>query len=160
MKIKTKFFVFLWLWWIISIPLQAQEVVTTSGGYGISAGSKVTWTIGEPVTETVTGTNAILTQGFNQGDLLITMIKNRENAGLILKVYPNPAQDQLSISTGDSEIDNLRYVIIDMSGKILTRKTLTGNKTDISLSGLTPSTYLLKVYQKQKEIGVYKIIKK
>ena len=160
MKIITKSFALLWLLWIISVSLQAQEVVTTSGGYAESTSAKVTWTIGEPVTETITGTTNILTQGFNQGDLIITLIKSPELPGLLLKVFPNPANDNLRISSGNSELENLKYVLIDMGGKVVAEKRLAGRESDISVSGLAPSTYLLKVYQNKKEIGVFKIVKK
>jgi hypothetical protein len=140
--------------------LQAQEVITTSGGYAESTSAKVTWTIGEPVTETVIGTNNILTQGFNQGDLIITLIKAPELPGLILKVFPNPANDNLRISARNAKLENLKYVLIDMAGKVVSERRLTDGESDISVSALAPSAYLLKVYQNKKEIGVFKIIKK
>jgi len=143
-----------------AIGMQAQEVVTSAGGYGTTTGAKVTWTIGEPIIETFTGTNSILTQGFNQGNILVTMIKGPEESGLTIKVYPNPASDHIRISTGGSEIGNLKYLIIDIGGRVLVERNLSGSETDISVSSLIPSIYFLKVYQNKKEIGVYKIIKK
>jgi hypothetical protein len=160
MKIKTKLYLWLCLLCTFSVAVQAQEVVATSGGYGETSGAKVTWTIGEPVTETISGTNSILTQGFNQGDLIITMIKNPEEAGLTLKVFPNPVNENLTISAVNSEVNNLKYVLINMGGKVLIERNLSGSVSDISVRGLAPSTYLLKVYQGRKEIGVFKIIKK
>jgi hypothetical protein len=160
MKIKMKFYLFLCLPWVIVNTLLAQEVVTSSGGYAATSGGKLTWTIGEPVTETISGTNATLTQGFNQGKLLITVIKNPENTGLTFKVYPNPANDYLRLSVGEEETGNLKYFLIDMGGKMLFERNLFGTETDISIGTLPASVYLLKVYQNNKEIGVYKIIKK
>jgi hypothetical protein len=160
MKIKTKLYLWLWLLCTLPVTLQAQEVISTSGGYGETSGAKVTWTIGEPVTETIAGTNSILNQGFNQGDLIITMIKNLEEAGLTIKIYPNPAHDQLRVSVEDLEIDNLRYVLVDMGGKVLSERKLSGAETNISVNELARSSYILKVYQNFKEIGVFIIIKK
>jgi hypothetical protein len=160
MKIRFKFYLILCLPWIIVNILQAQEVVTSAGGYATSASAKITWTIGEPVTETVTGASAILTQGFNQGDLIPTLIKNPDIPGLILKVYPNPTRDNLQISVGDTDLENLNYILFDMGGKVVNKNILKGIESDIPFGNLTPSTYFLKIYQKKKEIGVYKIIKK
>lgn len=159
-KTGTKFSIMLCLLLIYTVALQAQEVVTSSGGYGTTAGARVTWTIGEPVTETLSGTNSILTQGFNQGDIIITMIRNPEKPGLTFKVYPNPASDHIRISAAGSETGNLKYMIIDMSGKVLIEKNLSGAESDISVGHLAPSNYFLKVYQNNREIGVFKIIKK
>lgn len=160
MKIKTNFYLWLWLLCTLPVTLQSQEVVTTSGGYAESTSAKVTWTVGEPVTETVIGTNSILTQGFNQGDLIITLVKNPEESGLILKVFPNPANDRVNISVVQTEIENLRYILTDINGKVLSNNKLQGYETDIPVSDLSPALYLLKIYKGRKEIGVYKIIKK
>jgi Secretion system C-terminal sorting domain len=160
MKIRTKSNSLVCLLWIITISLQAQEVITTSGGYGETSGAKVTWTIGEPITETVTGTSTILTQGFNQGDLIITLIKSTESPGLILKVFPNPAGENLNISSSDPELENLNYILIDMGGKVISRNTIKGIEYNIPVGYLSPNTYFLKIYQNKSEIAIFKIIKK
>jgi hypothetical protein len=159
MKIKTR--VNLWLCLLSALPLtlQAQEVVTTSGGYASSSSAQVTWTIGEPVTETLTGTTSILTQGFNQGDFIITLIKSPESRGLILKVFPNPAAENLNISVSDPELENLNYILIDMGGKVISRNTIKGIEYNIPIGYLSPNTYFLKIYQKKTEIAIFKIIK-
>ena len=159
MKIKMKYSSMLCLLSVLPIILQAQEVVTTSGGYGSSASAKVTWTIGEPVTETVTGTNSILTQGFNQGDLIITIIKDPELSGLNIKAYPNPATDHLKISVGNSDLDYLDYILFDIRGQVIKKNKLKGVQSEIPMGNLAPSTYLLKIYKNNTEIAIFKIIK-
>jgi hypothetical protein len=42
------------------------EVISSSGGYFDNTNASLSWTLGEPVIETLTETNAILTQGFHQ----------------------------------------------------------------------------------------------
>ena len=154
-----KLSLWLCLFCLFSITLQAQEVVTTSGGYGETTGARVTWTIGEPVTETVTGTTTILTQGFNQGDLIITLIKSPELPGLNVKVYPNPTSEYLKLSVGDADVENLNYILVDMGGKVVNKNILKGMESEIPMGNLTPSTYFLKIYQKKTEIAIFKIIK-
>lgn len=159
MKIKTKYYSMLCLLLVLPIILQAQEIVSSSGGYGSSASAKVTWTIGEPVTETVTGINSILTQGFNQGDLIITIIKEPELPGLNVKAWPNPVSDNLKISIGETELDNLNYILFDIGGKVVRQNKLKGVQSEIPMGNLTPSTYLLKIYRNNAEIAIFKIIK-
>ncbi len=159
MKFTTKHLALLCLICFLSSVLKAQEVITTSGGYGSSASAKVTWTIGEPVTETVTGTNSILTQGFNQGDLILTIIKDPELSGLSIKVYPNPATDNLKVSVYDSELDYLDYILFDIKGQIIQKNKLNGVQSDIPMGNLAPSTYFLKIYKNNTEITIFKIIK-
>lgn len=160
MKLKEKCIILLCLIWIIYIPLQAQEIITTSGNYGTTSAAHVTWTIGEPLTETAAGLNNVLTQGFNQGDLIITTIKKPEFQEINIRAFPNPASDHLKIVTEGSEFESLRYVVYDMNGKTVLENQLSGSETDIPIGNLSPSTYLIKVFQNRKEIILFKIIKK
>jgi len=45
---------------------KAQQVIASSGGYFEGENVSLNWTVGEPVIETFTGGNLILTQGFQQ----------------------------------------------------------------------------------------------
>ena len=49
-----------------SFHAKAQQVVATSGGYFEGENVTLSWTLGEPVVETFTGNNVVLTQGFQQ----------------------------------------------------------------------------------------------
>ncbi len=51
---------------IITPTLNAQQVISSGGGHFEGSQLSVNWTIGEPVTETFTGNDVILTQGFQQ----------------------------------------------------------------------------------------------
>ncbi len=158
MKIKLSAFNLILLLFI-SIATQAQEVIASSGGIASSTSAKVSWTIGEPVTETITGTNSILSQGFNQGDLILTMIKDPELQGFEVKVYPNPASDVLKISAGNDSSEELDYTLINMEGQVVRQNTLKGGESVIPLGNLSPSIYFLKLYRNNKELAIIKIIK-
>jgi len=160
MKSQIKLFTLLCLLSCLTITTRAQEVITTSGGDGTTSGANVNWTIGEIVTETAVGTNNILTQGFNQGDLLITKIIKEKLPGVSFNVYPNPASDHLKIVSKETDYENMRFVLYDINGRPLIEKTLTGIETDIPIRNLNPSIYLLKVYQNNTEVTIFKIIKK
>ena len=159
MKSKLKL---LWLFICCAfcITTQAQEIITSSGSHGTTTGSDVSWTIGEIITETAESTNSILTQGFNQGDLLITKIVKTELPDLDFNVYPNPASDLLKLVTNEPNYENLRFILYDFSGRKLIDRPLTDRVTDIPIRNLRASTYFLKVYQNKTEIILFKIIKK
>jgi hypothetical protein len=160
MKIRLKLFTWLFLLCCFTLQLQSQEIITTSGGYGSASNAKVSWTIGEPVTETVVGLNIILNQGFNQGEVISTSLIKAEIPGLTIRVYPNPASDHLELFNQENLHENLRYTLIDLNGKVLIENKCSGIYTSISIGNLKPSTYLLKVFLNNKEISVFKIIKK
>lgn len=160
MKFTKKHQVILVLLAALSINAHAQEVVATSGGFGTTASAKVTFTIGETITETITSTGVALTQGFNQGELVITIVRDSEINGLNLKVFPNPTTDIVNITSDTEGIDNLRFVVIDLFGRKLRDEKLVLPMTQFTVSELKSGIYLLKVLAGNKEIGIYRIIKK
>jgi hypothetical protein len=59
----------------------SQQVIATAGSSGSGTGIQLSWTIGEPVIETFTGANNILTQGFHQ--TLLMRVTYPSNAGIV-----------------------------------------------------------------------------
>ena len=51
---------------LFAIQTNAQQVIATSGGYYQNENISLSWTVGEPVIETFTAGDVILTQGFQQ----------------------------------------------------------------------------------------------
>jgi hypothetical protein len=57
-------------------------------------------------------------------------------------IYPNPATDKLIISVKD--VTGLLLKIMDISGKIILQQKILNNTTEITLSRLSPGTYLVQ----------------
>lgn len=51
---------------MLCFQAKAQQVIATAGGYSIGETVTLSWTLGEPITETLAGDEVILTQGFQQ----------------------------------------------------------------------------------------------
>lgn len=81
------------------ICIQAQnlssefEVIANAGEYSSSLNGNLSlsWTLGEPVVETIYGNKLILTQGFQQPDELTLGVSGVSLTELGLNVFPNPA---------------------------------------------------------------------
>ena len=73
----------------------------------------------------------------------IDPISVEETEKLEIAVFPNPAKEQLTIST-DKPLHNLR--IFSISGRLITNKNnLTGaNYGQVNISNLQPGVYLLQ----------------
>ena len=142
------------------ITSAAQQVVASSGNTASAGGYTLAWTLGEPVIETFTGSNNILTQGVHQTNLFVTNLQDFNLPGLQVTVYPNPTGDFLTIEITSQETEIFHYALSDITGRrILLKKMLTlSEKTDMSsyVSGI----YLLQVLNSRFEhVKVCKIIK-
>ena len=142
--------------------LKAQEVILPAGGNASgSGGSSVSYSIGQIVYTTHTGTNGSEAQGVQQPYEISVVIGIPEANGINLSVtaYPNPTSDYLTLEVGNYDSANLQYLIFDVSGKLLQTIDAQGPTTQIEIRALAPGNYFVKVLDNKEEIKVFKIIK-
>ena len=154
MRISACYAVFLSMVFPLCLHGQSiqQSVIGSAGGEFNKANASVSWTIGEVMTETYVHSNAILTQGFHQGNLIINRTEEESLPDLTLKAYPNPVVDILLI---ESPVVGLKYRIIDVNGKVISNGIFDTVHEEMDFSNLPPGMYFLSVDQKI----VYKITK-
>lgn len=142
--------------------LQAQQTITTAGGDGSGSGGSVSYTVGQTVYTTASGTNGSVAEGVQQPFEIsvVTAIESAKSISLEFVVYPNPATDYVVLKIGDYEVANLNYQLYDLGGKLLEKNKIQGSETNISMQSLMPSTYFLRILDKDKVIKIFKIIKK
>ncbi len=101
--------------------LQAQESVNATGGDASGSGGSVSYSVGQVVYTTNTGTNGSVTQGVQQPYEIsvVTAIEEAKGINLTVTAYPNPATDYLTLRIDEFEISNLSFQLYDMSGKLL-----------------------------------------
>lgn len=142
--------------------LQAQEAVLASGGDASGSGGSISYSVGQVVYTTSTGTSGYsVAEGVQQPYEISVIIGVEEDSGLKLEcmAYPNPAKDHLTLKILDYDIEDLSYQLYDLTGNLLENEKLVGNETTISLGKLAPANYFLKITDNQKEIKIFKIIK-
>ena len=141
--------------------LQAQESVNATGGDALGSGGSASYSVGQVVYTTNTGTNGSVAQGVQQAFEIsvVTGIEEAKGINLSVSAYPNPTTDYLTLEVKDVELLNLHFQMYDMNGKLLQNEKITGNQTSIVMSNLVPATYFVKVIQGNKEVKTFKIIK-
>jgi len=141
--------------------LQAQESVNATGGDASGSGGSASYSVGQVVYTTNTGTNGYVVQGVQQPYEIsvVTGIEEAKGINLSVSAYPNPTTDYLTLEVKDVELSNLSYQLYDMNGKLLQSEKIAGNQTSISMNNLVPATYFVKVVQGNKEVKTFKIIK-
>lgn len=145
---------------LLTVWLPAQEVISVAGETQNISGYEISWTLGEPVIETVSTETTVLTQGFHQSKLTVTAIDELLVSDLELKVYPNPTTDFVIVHMGSTAI-NAGLSLFDFSGKLLQQYLLTEPDARLNLTAYASGTYILKIYQEDKTpVQSFKIIKR
>jgi hypothetical protein len=146
--------------------LQAQESVNATGGNASGSGGSVSYTVGQVVYTTNTGTTGSVASGVQQTYEISTVngLENAKDISLMVTIYPNPVANNLTLKVENDELSTLSFQLYDMNGKLLEDRKITGIQTSIAMGNLVPATYFLKVVQTkhaspQQVIKSFKIIK-
>lgn len=139
----------------------AQESINATGGDASGGGGSSSYSIGQVVYTTNTGTSGSVAQGVQQAFEIsvVTGIEKAKGINLSVTAYPNPTTDYLTLRIDEFEILNLSFQLYDMSGKLLQNEKITGNQTSIAMGNLVPSNYFVKVIQGNREVKTFKIFK-
>ena len=142
--------------------LQAQTSVNTTGGNASGSGGSTSYTVGQVVYQTHTGTNGSVAEGVQQPYEIsvVTAIEQAKTIDLTVTAYPNPATDYLTLSISEFKLSGLSYQLFDMSGRLLFHEKITGSQTNIVMSQLGSASYLLVVKQENIRLKTFKIVKK
>jgi opacity protein-like surface antigen len=141
--------------------LQAQQNVNAAGGEASGSGGSVSYSVGQVVYTTNTGTSGTVAQGVQQPYEIsvVTGIEEAKGINLSVTVYPNPTTDHLTLNIGEFDLSNLSYQLYDINGNLLQTRKITGYQTSISMSNLVPSTYFVRVIIGSQSVKEFKIIK-
>lgn len=141
---------------------QAQNIIPATGGNTTSSGGSVSYTVGQIVYTSSSGTNGSVDPGVQQPYEIsvITGINDPIGINLICTAYPNPVNDFLTLEVKNIQNKNLSYLLYDMNGRVLDSKRMTDIRTIIPMANFHPATYFLKIFNNHTEVKIFKIIKK
>lgn len=133
--------------------VQAQTSVNATGGDASGGGGSVSYSVGQVVYTTHTGTSGSVAEGVQQPYEIsvVTGLEEAQSINLSVTAYPNPTTDYLTLRIDEFEISNLSFQLYDMNGKLLQNEKITGNQTSIVMSNLLPATYFVKVIGETKK---------
>ncbi|MCI4669515.1 MAG: T9SS type A sorting domain-containing protein [Bacteroidia bacterium] len=135
------------------------EVVSPAGEAMSTSDMNVSWTLGELVVETYSGTDIVLTSGFEQPKSIPTSIEGFEVDFGKVKVFPNPVSQTLFIEREKSN-GSLNLNLYDISGKHVLSTSIKSLSGEINMSNLAKGTYTLRLSDSkgaQKTVRVRKL---
>jgi hypothetical protein len=133
------------------IQLQGQrlELVSNAGEYYFNSNLSLSWSLGEPVTETFNTNGVILTQGFQQiSDGTVLAPEQKSIKPFDLQIKPNPVNDKVFIKVIKSQNNQAQLYqveIFSILGEIIHKDFYNENIIEIDLSKLKPGAYMIKV---------------
>jgi hypothetical protein len=136
-----------------------QEVIASAGGYNVSGGVSISWTLGETIIPTFQNGNLILTHGF-QSQLIVTAVEENLDVLVNIKVFPNPASEIVNIQF-DTPVDGEIVVyLLDSQGRLVKRDLIEPAmaQKQLNLQDMAAGIYYIKLV-KGKLVNVYKVVK-
>ncbi len=141
--------------------LKAQEVILSTGGNALGSGGSASYSVGQIVYTTNTGTNGSVAQGVQQPYEISVVTGIEEAKGITLQcsAYPNPTNNDLTLKVENIELSTFNFQLFDINAKLIEAKKIESSETSIVMVNLVPATYFLKIIKNNKEVKTFKIIK-
>jgi hypothetical protein len=140
-------------------PISSLQLLSSAGDSYKNSSYELDWSLGEILTETNGNSTITLTQGFHQSNYTVTAVDQLENMQFEISAFPNPATDYLTLSIEDPHIENFKYFLTDLNGKVLQESKISTNRQQINLMKLPAGLYFLKVRSLNNIEKTFKIIK-
>ena len=145
---------------LCTLGLYAQETVPASGSNATGSGGSSSYTVGQILYTTFTGSNGSVSQGVQQPyEISTTVGFERTEIDLFIAAYPNPADHTLILTIGNYVNNKLIYQLYDLSGKLLDSKQIINGSTRIDIHNLPSSAYLLSVMDGDSTLKTFRIVK-
>ena len=157
MKTKQLFFLFSFLFFL---KANAQQSLNAAGGDATGSNGKISYTIGQIDYVSATGSNGSVSQGVQQPFEIFTLgTDDFPNIILQAIVYPNPTSSNINLIIENYSIDNLHYNLYDIQGRSIANQKITQQGTNITMENLQNANYFLQVFDNNKTLKTFKIIK-
>lgn len=137
------------------------DVITTAGDYYSNAAGSISWTLGEPMGETYSVTNNILTQGFQQPWDFGTDVSGP--SPVQADVYPNPTSDVVNLQFAGNASGQYVIEVFNTLGQQLSATQFAAGpsaRTSVSLADFSNGIYFITVRKTDgTETSTFKINK-
>ena len=143
-----------------SFKIIAQQAINASGANATGSGGSVSYSVGQVLYTTNSGSNGSSAQGVQQPyEISTTLSLPEANDIRLMSVYPNPTTNRVVLNVGNYGTTNLSLQFIDSNGRILLENKIINIETNLDIENYPVAIYFLKVMDKNSAIKIFKIIK-
>ena len=129
---------FFFLVFFASSIVNAQQVISAAGSPTQIGINNSSWTLGEVAVKL----NPQFSEGFQQGDVLLVFLKEKE-VEVSIEIFPVPVKSTLTIKSTQT-LKGYEAVIVDNDGRTVVKKRLNSNYNEIEVTQLSSSYYYLQ----------------
>lgn len=141
--------------------------INTTGNDAISTVGSVSYSIGQVFFTYIGESVYNVAQGVQHSNLLegnsepIDRPEDIDSPEVNATVYPNPTTDFVNLSMKGIDLENGQntYQLFNYQGKLIQHNSIKEDYTEINLSHLSSSMYILQVFVKNKIWKTFKILK-
>jgi hypothetical protein len=145
---------------LISSTTYGQEAVITTGGNSEGTGGSISYSVGQVVYTSTSGSNGSIGQGIQQPYEIYTVVGfELSEIDLLFNVYPNPTKDMINLRVKYYNHEELSYQLYNMDGKLLEHRQVIKKNTPIDMSNLNNNTFRLNVLKENVLIKSFNIVK-
>jgi len=140
--------------------VRAQKAVISAGANASGSGGSISYSVGQIVYTTASGSTGTSNQGVQQPYEFFTVgVDENPGINLQLTVYPNPTPSQVTLNSGSLDPANMTFYLYDSRGALLNKQMIKQRLTEIPMENLITGIYVLKVLDGQSLLRTFKIIK-
>ena len=140
--------------------LKAQTAVLVTGSTASGADGSVSYSVGQAA-YSQKGANLEVMEGVQHAyEITILDVDDESVLEKNILLYPNPVRDFLNVDFGNESYQNSSYSLYDAQGKLLKAGKLAQKKTELNMTTLPASVYIIQIFQDNRDIKTFKIIKK
>jgi hypothetical protein len=158
MKTKKQLFLVL-LSFLFGSNFIAQQNTVGAGGEASGSGGTVSFSVGQIDFSSQTGTTGSLSQGVQQPleFFNVGLVENAKDFAVLL--FPNPTVAELHVDMQGLSLDQLKYFLTDVNGKLILASDVTMDKITINMVDQSRGDYFLNFVRSGELVGSYKVVK-
>ena len=120
-----------------SFRIMAQQAINASGANATGSGGSVSYSVGQVLYTTNSGSNGSSAQGVQQPyEISTTLSLPEANDIRLMSVYPNPTTNRVVLNVGNYGTTNLSLQFIDINGRILLENKIINIETNLDIEKL------------------------
>lgn len=157
----TKFMLIIAVLLIANNTIKAQDCIIAAGGFGDNGNDLLSYSVGQVFYSTNTYSDFSVIEGVHQPYDISTIFTSNDllKTEIIINAYPNPTSDELNIYIANYENNKMTLQFFDALGKLIETRSILSDKTSINMRDLPASSYFVRIFENNKELKVFRVIK-